>query len=56
MGAAIAWFGRLFVTSLSGLGFFSLFGVTDKDNNNTPLYVALGAVLVLLGYIVLKKK
>lgn len=56
MGAAIAWLGRLFVTSLSGLGFFSLFGVTDKDNNNGPLYVALGAVTLLLGYIVLKKK
>lgn len=56
MGAAFTWLGRLFVSSLSGLGFFSLFGVTDKDNNNTPLYVALGVVSALLGYVVLKKK
>lgn len=57
MGAALTWLGRLFVSSLSGLGFFSLFGVTDKDNNNnTPLYIALGVVSALLGYIVLKKK
>lgn len=56
MGAALAWLGRIFLRSLSGLGFFSLFGVTDKDNNNTPLYIAFGVVSALLGFIILKKK
>ena len=56
MGAAIAWIGRLFVRSLSGLGFFSLFGVTDKDNDNSALTIALGAVSVVLAYLLLKKK
>lgn len=56
MGAALVWLGRLFVRSLSGLGFFSLFGVTDKDNDSTPLYVALGVVSSLLAFFILKKK
>lgn len=56
MGAAIAWFGRLFVSSLSGLGFFSLFGVTDKDRNETPLYIALGIVSGILIWVLAKKK
>mgnify|MGYP006077561023 FL=1 len=55
MGAAIAWFGRLFVSSLSGLGFFSLFGVGD-DDDNSALTIALGAVSVVLAYLLLKKK
>ena len=56
MGAVISVVGRFLMTSLSGLGFFSLFGVTDKDNDNSALTIALGAVSVLLAYLLLKKK
>lgn len=56
MGPAIAVVGRFLMTSLSGLGFFSLFGVTDKDRNETPFYIVIATLSLLLGYIVLKKK
>jgi hypothetical protein len=56
MGAIIGMAGRFLMTALSGLGFFSLFGVTDKDNDNSAITIALGAVSVLLAYLLLKKK
>jgi uncharacterized membrane protein len=56
MGPALAVLGRFLTTMLSGLGFFSLFGVTDKDRNETPFYIVIAVLSTLLGYLVLKRK
>ncbi len=56
MGAILGMLGRFLTTSLTGLGFFSLFGVTDKDRNETPFYIVIATLSLLLGYLVLKKK
>lgn len=56
MGAILGMVGRFLTTALSGLGFFSLFGVTDKDRNETPFYIVIATLSILLGYLVLKKK
>lgn len=56
MGAFISWFGRLFVSSLSGLGFFSLFGVTDKDRNEMPFYITIGVLGTALLVLLMRKK
>lgn len=56
MGAALRILGRFLYQALAGLGFFSLFGVTDKERNEIPFYIVIGTLSILLGYLVLRKK